>query len=67
MAKHPRTSRERYLGFVDDYRRRRLDDSTEAHDAKPATAPAEETSAKDERLKKKAGKAGAKAGGGAAA
>jgi ATP-binding cassette, subfamily B, bacterial len=38
MAKHPRSSRERYLGFVEDYRRRRLDESTEAHAAKPAPA-----------------------------
>jgi ATP-binding cassette subfamily B protein/subfamily B ATP-binding cassette protein MsbA len=40
MAKHPRTSRERYRGFVDDYRRRRLDESTEAAGLKAIAAPA---------------------------
>ena len=54
MAKHPRTSRERYLGFVDDYRRRRLDESTEANGTKPVAAQTEERSPKDEREKKKA-------------
>jgi ATP-binding cassette subfamily B protein/subfamily B ATP-binding cassette protein MsbA len=53
MAKHPRTSRERYLGFVDDYRRRRLDESTEANGAKPA-AQLPEKPPRDEREKKKA-------------
>ena len=53
MAKHPRTSRERYLGFVDDYRLRRLDESTEANGAKPAAARPEEKPPKDERAKKK--------------
>jgi len=54
MAKHPRTSRERYLGFVEDYRHRRLDESTEALGAQPPAGPADEKSAKDEREKKKA-------------
>ena len=54
MAKHPRTSRERYLGFVDDYRLRRLDESTEANGARPAAAQPEQRSPKDEREKKKA-------------
>jgi ATP-binding cassette subfamily B protein/subfamily B ATP-binding cassette protein MsbA len=54
MAKHPRTSRERYLGFVDDYRLRRLDESTEANGTKPAGAQTEERSRKGEREKKKA-------------
>ena len=53
MAKHLRTSRERYLGFVEDYRRRRLDESTEANGAKPAPDPSPHTPAKDERTKKK--------------
>lgn len=51
MAKHRRTSRERYRGFVDDYRQRRLDESTDGGAAK-----AESTSAKtatEARLEKK--------------
>jgi len=38
MVKHPRTSRERYQGFVEDYRLRRLDERTEAAGAKPGSA-----------------------------
>jgi len=54
MAKHPRTSRERYLGFVDDYRKRRLDESTEANGAQPTATPSEQTPPTDEREKKRA-------------
>jgi ATP-binding cassette, subfamily B, bacterial len=55
MAKHPRTSRERYLGFVEDYRRRRLDESIEAHGAKrsPSEPEPAAAAAKDERQQKK--------------
>src|SRR5215211_5724499 len=32
-SEQPRSSRQRYRGFVDDYKARRLDDATEARDA----------------------------------
>jgi ATP-binding cassette, subfamily B, bacterial len=38
MSKPPRTSRERYRGFVEDYRLRRLDERTEAAGAKSGPA-----------------------------
>jgi ATP-binding cassette subfamily B protein/subfamily B ATP-binding cassette protein MsbA len=55
MAKHPRTSRERYRGFVDDYRRRRLDESTETAGSKPIGAPTTDAAA-DSRTGKAAAK-----------
>ena len=54
MAKHPRTSRERYLGFVEDYRLRRLDESTEARAAGAQPGTADDKPADDARAKKKA-------------
>jgi ATP-binding cassette subfamily B protein/subfamily B ATP-binding cassette protein MsbA len=36
MAPAPRSSRQRYTGFVEDYKRRRLDEETEAREKKPA-------------------------------
>ncbi len=56
MAKHPRTSRERYLGFVEDYRRRRLDESTEANGAKPLPPSSHDGEPTDGRAKKKTAK-----------
>ncbi len=39
MSKHPpRSSRQRYRGFVEDYRKGRLDDSTDAKDGRKAVA-----------------------------
>jgi ATP-binding cassette subfamily B protein len=54
MARHPRTSRERYQGFVEDYRLRRLDERTEAAGAKPGAAVEGDKSPADAAREKKA-------------
>ena len=39
-SNHPRSSRQRYLGFLKDYRQRRLDDPEESgEDQRPSDAP----------------------------
>ena len=58
MARHPRTSRERYHGFVEDYRLRRLDERTEAAGAKagPATDGAKppDAAAREKKTRRRA-------------
>ena len=51
----PRSSRQRYKGFVEDYKRRRLDDEIEARDKTPALAsPDDAPNAAEPPAKKKA-------------
>ena len=49
-ASRARTSRERYLGFVEDYKQRRLDDQIEAADGKKPEAPAADATARKGRF-----------------
>src|SRR5262245_8541075 len=53
----PRSSRQRYRGFVQDYKHRRLDDRTEnGHDKKPpddSAKPDEDSSAPETRNKRR--------------
>jgi ATP-binding cassette subfamily B protein/subfamily B ATP-binding cassette protein MsbA len=50
----PRSSRQRYNGFVEDYKRRQLDDEIEARDRKALVAPEDEPAPAPDKSKKKA-------------
>ena len=52
-VKRPRSSRQRYRSFVEDYKQRRLDDAAEAAASKPGDGAAPEESGRDKRVKRK--------------
>jgi ATP-binding cassette subfamily B protein len=52
-VKRPRSSRQRYRSFVEDYKQRRLDDTVEAAALKPGDSAAPEESGSDKRVKRR--------------